>query len=463
MKEVKGLIGLGIVTVVLLSGYLLYGVMSRENEETKFTHSIEAIQHAESVHDFSIDTINTVILQHGHEALHMKKEERWKVQGIHPDKINNRVLQQLLDGMIGLRAEKQIDTYDNLEDYGFSNPPITIHFSLENDIQQTTYVGQLTMDGRHYYVKQASEKSIFLVAAPSIDELFALKSKVMLSNIPHMDANNITSIKIEKNHGHPIHIQMNPVIDEDKASFGIGVFSIIDYYEQPRDVDFDAFDRLRDKVMDINKCEYYSHGEDNDMNDRLSEPPLTLTIRVEHGEEDIVLYISKNENTGLTYIKRKGYPDIYGLNTFDMAYFLGLTHYDLMNKYLKIVYIDQVNHICIKTPDKTYGFDIDTTNNQYRLEQAGKRNVIVEEKTFKNLYQQLIGITVDAEISDEETIDAKEVFSIEYDMFDGESIRLGFEAYDDLYYRYREGHIQLICSTKQFEKILWTMENMLKD
>lgn len=160
MKQKKGLIILLIILFVLCAVYL--GLKSynekqdKKAEEKAKADTVQVVQVKEPVEvTYSADD--------GSSMSFVKEDGKWKFKDDSETALVQDTVQNIVDTVSDVQAEKEIKDPDPLESYGLDSPSYTITVTGEDGTTETIYIG----DGADsdYYMTVGEKDHVYIVSA----------------------------------------------------------------------------------------------------------------------------------------------------------------------------------------------------------------------------------------------------------------------------------------------------------
>jgi len=140
---------------------------------------------------------------------------------------------------------------------------------------------------------------------------------------------------------------------------------------------------------------------------------------------------------------------------------------DFIDRFVYIVDINLVDSIEIEYEGKVNNLKLSRTTSK---EEDGEEVITtykvdgkeVEEEAFKDYYQDLIGITFDAEI-DKDVENTNPEIRTTFTLDTGEKVTIDYVSYsDDFYAAFRDGESDFVVSKKKVNKMIDSLKELVK-
>ncbi|WP_310604348.1 DUF4340 domain-containing protein, partial [Anaerosporobacter sp.] len=351
--------------------------------------------------------------------------------------INQDYITAILDKLVSLEASKiVVEKAEDLAEYGLENPSVIVHILSEDGSDFELNFGDSLSSSSGYYVNLADEEVVYAVAT-GVRSVFEHTKTEMLSieEFPTITASNVTNINIVKDGEEIFKAEYN----QDAADAGeYYAWNIVKPYSTVQKGNPTQFDTYFENYSSVsfNECVDYicsdlsKYGLDNpsttidlsyyeetivDSNSTEESSADTTTeesqtIRIEH---QLTILVGNMNDAGEYYVQiktdgRKYENAIYTISASTIENMLAITPYDYVCNLTQLVDITSLDTLKIKADGKSYELKV-TPNPDKKTEETEDSEEVadslyyyngtkVEEKAFKNLYQELIGITTTGDI-----------------------------------------------------------------
>lgn len=294
----------------------------------------------------------------------------------------------------------------------------------------------------------------------------------LMSDVKATDINkhNFHYMYLKQEGKQAIEIKENESISEEMKQYGIGLWLVTKPYANIRRIDTCAFDKFLDKlpafsesdVVELDAKDLSIYGLDKpDIELILKDKnPLTKEISGVHyifskADSDKENVYFKYANKNVVYRMKKKDYDRLDLKAFDIA-----------EKLIYIVNISKVAKIDITSKSLNYTLMLTREVIDGQQKEIFKiEDRVVEDSSFRNTYQSIIGISADLQVEDSQTIstDSAENVTITYHLSDNTKKEITYYKYNDEYYITKiEQGVYFACPIYEIEKMFNNLQLLSK-
>ncbi|MDL4841899.1 DUF4340 domain-containing protein [Aquibacillus rhizosphaerae] len=389
MKRRTYTVGL-VISVFFLVGSLLFFSnrldSSTEKEPTEKLESlVVAHEEIEEIHILNED--NEVTLDKAMNG-------QWSGQNL-DRKSNKEKINETVNNIFSLSGEK-IDI--SKKDAGLQDSTFTIELLDSSEETQTVSIGNMSENGLYYFVSSSGKEGVFEVDATLIQE-------IPLTNYEIMD-NKITSITPEAVNHFVINngiqtIELKPESPYDEAEVRTNLSGW--FMHQPYNSIYSVnYNKMKDMIYGVENLQFkeiVAKDEENLSQYGLKDEDFTIFLKSDSESETILIgdpssgnaYYAMVEGEQTIFTIEKKALEPYSYQAFDIA-----------ENFVKILAIDVLKQIEIK--DSTHHITIKIEHEENRKEAATStfkvNGSIVKDKSFRDLYKEIAGLSVDKEVSD---------------------------------------------------------------
>jgi hypothetical protein len=338
-----------------------------------------------------------------------KKGDAWELvppQGVRLDQ--SEIRYQLMS-LTGMRAERLVEEDPaDLSVYGLDKPSGRIIMTGADGKALELIGGNMTPSRTGYYVMAAEDRRVYAVsqyiAAPIFLDLPKIRDKTLFGSF---DTAEFKRLALESGN---VRLEIRPRTGADEGETLFNSFSpylMVGPYRDPHVADGEKAAELIEAFKGLKIRNFI----DSDPALPSLEPyglDKPLRISFEAGTETLTLLLG-NEAGGETYAQRSGSPEVFTLTGLEA---LRRTRpFELTDKFALLINIEHVETLRVGGEGKSLSAEIRGTGDEAFYFFNGKQ---AEEKSFKNWYQKVIGLLVDAELPAGETPPRGEGISIDY-------------------------------------------------
>lgn len=450
MIKKKNLILLGIIVIVLIGALLCVNFLLKEEEEPSVdlnnlsSSSIEIFKADED----SVSEIHAEVS--GEMFSFVRNGERWQLDGFPDVKLKNSSVNSLLSNLATVTGEKKItDAADEISVYGLSEPQASYTLVFNDGGQKTLLLGNQDPVSQSYYFKAADEAAVYMVYSTRGDSLLRELSYYRDDTLLSVNTANLNYISVHSG-GNTIELELR--------TSGEGENQTSDWWmTKPRLKKTDSqrvTENVLAKLENWTIQEFIFDGTENDAAYGLNSPVGVITLKDSTGEEQVFQIGNKTEDS--RYIRVSGLSSVYTVSA-DAVDFISVDPFLLIEKFVNLENIDNVNFVEVKTAqDTAHTLSIvrDGENAVYQLDGTD-----IEEKKFKTMYQSVIGLTADGFSQNPQK--SASLYTVVYHLTDGSSKMYEYCEYDDRNYAVfgSDGSQEYFIRKKKLEDMLNAIEN----
>lgn len=235
-KRKKSLIVLFCIFLILLAAY--FGLQSWNKEQEK---KQEEKAGAETVYVTDIDNIIKIKYNVGNgEFTFEKEDDAWYNVQDKDFPLAQSYPQQMEKDFSRLKALRELEGGDSLEDYGLKEPVYTVVLTDKDGKETTLYYGNAAGDG--YYLTVGDTGKVYTVDGTSISDLqYELKDMAQLDTYPTIGSGNLKKEIITQNGSTTIYDSENNEDAENIAAVAGGLGAVVlsdaaDYSVEDKDL-----------------------------------------------------------------------------------------------------------------------------------------------------------------------------------------------------------------------------------
>ena len=457
---------LALALVVLIGIYFWYDnyQKSKENAESEEEQTIDLASvdstQVDSLHYVKGDTDLTFVL----------KDDAWVEQNDEERPINQEHITSILSAIKELKADRLImESPDNLSDYGLEQPQAVLTATMKDKSIVTVKIGNVTTDSSGYYGLVNEDNTVYLLPTELGSALqYNDMQMTALPESPSITAENITHIAIDNRSGDDYELLYSDEEKLDNTGSNMYAWQFVKPYGDGYTADSTKVSDLQANYTTFSYLSCVDYKGEDLSKYGLEDPAASLLIgyfisRTETlptpetdpdtGKEvtektyndpyEYKIYIGNQDEEGNYYVRIDGSNSVYTMSSDSVDTMLQVDAFSLVNPYILLPSLDNVDRVTVQVGDTTYQMYIDhkTTTDKDGNEATtstysfnGKES---DEDAFKTLYQQLIGITYDSEIPSDVKVGSETPYiTLTYHIFgDNErTVSASFLPYDDNFY-----------------------------
>lgn len=474
MSRGKKLFLMVIALVVMVGLYYFFSnkPVNKHNEEIEQEHTQKEDIESIVLNAFENNEIERLLLKKKDENILLINGETPTIEGLGDVQLNMVTLYHIFNSFANLTVDQLVvKNTEDLAQYGLDKPHVSVVADIKEKDPVSLHIGNKTVDGRNYYVRLDEEKTVYLIQSSVGNYFMADIADLRDATLPNIDPRFIRYLYIEARGNKPIEIAYKTDIDTKKTVYGIGLYSLIQPYDTPKEINYLKFDEIikglpkfkAEKFIDDKPVDLSIYGLDN--------PILKLKLKSKNEETNISkeadILFGDTFDGDYVYFKYADTDTIYGMRNDFMDPLLKVTPFDIVDKSIYIVNIKDIKELEVSMNNSSYTFEIkhNTTKDEEKAEQAFMyKEKELGEEDFRALYRLIIGISADAEVNQVHEAIGNEVLKIIYTFNDNTTKTITYMSYSDLFYFYQmEDNVYFLSSSKQVDAIKDKIENIIKE
>ena len=400
----------------------------------------------------------------------VRKEGAWISEEDPERPMNQDYVQKMEDAIADIKAERIImEKPDNLADYGLKEPTAYLQATMADGTAVTVQIGAVAGDNDGYYGLVNDDGIVYLL--PS-DTGVALKyndtQMTAVAKDPSITAANINHISIENRDGEDYELKNTDDNKLDNSGSNLYSWEILKPYGEGYTADSTKITDVQSNYTSFSyqSCVDYKGEELSKygLEDPVAIIALKYTVerteKLEKAETDpdtgeeitektyqdpyeYKVYVGNLDEEGNYYVRVDGSNSVYTIAADTIDKMIKIDVFSLMNPYVLIPAIDNVDQIVMKCGETTDTMDIKyttSTNDNGEDESVATyyyNDKKVDETAFKSLYQSMVSITYDNEITQdvkEESVTPYMTISYHIVGDNEQTVTASFLPYNDSFY-----------------------------
>lgn len=426
-KNAVTLILLFVALVGLVGIYVWYSGRVKEKEKEEETPAIE------------LATIDTDLISSLHyinddaDIVLVKQEDSWVSEAEPGRPIKQSNVTSMLNAIKSIKAERIVDeNSDKLDEFGLDEPAI-LEVALTDGTKVKIKIGLEVIHSMGYYGMINDDRNVYML---SRDLGLALRynntDMTEVENTPSADLANIRYIGITNKNGSDYELAKYSEKIYSNAGNSLNSWKILKPYGIKYGADdakiqellpvyasFSFLSCVDYKAEDLSKYGldepaatvhvgyYISRTEKLDKPEKDPETDKLITEKTYEDPAEYILYIGDKDETGDYYALLEGSQAVHTIDNVKVESMLDVDAFSLLDKYVLMPNIVDVDRIQAEVNGKTYDMEIKRTTEK---DDEGKEKTVStyffngkesEEKAFKANYQAMIAAQYDSVIKDD--------------------------------------------------------------
>lgn len=400
--------------------------------------------------DYSTDEINSITVTNQDGTMtYVAYEDGVKNKDALDMPLNQGYGNNMFKGLSNMVAVSSLGEVESLSDYGLDNPTIQVTIVDKKDAKQTLLFGdEVPMEGGRYLLVEG-EKEVFIVSESYYTYYnYSKLDMIQVTTLPTIPTEYITAVEISKEDEMLLSLSYDENIASDYSKANFWTLKAKDRPTLAASVDevqnltanYASYNFIN--CVDYNATDLRQYGLHKPTKLRVNYYNLE---NVEGKDEQVKvestleLWIG-DEVDDKYYVKESSSNSVHTMSKSSVEKLLAFEYFTLINKFVSLVNIKDVEKIIITDESKIHEIDmIETTQiegteeYQYTYKVNGNE---IEEKTFKTFYQKLIGLKYDRDLVSKDTnsqLLGDEILSIIFYLRDGNELKVDYYDFDENY------------------------------
>ena len=395
-----------------------------------------------------------------------KRGETWEVittAGVPADKIriDQRTFSYKLWSISNAWTEGIVEEEPaDLSIFGLDNPLNHIIISDSEGNRAELLFGNMNPSHSSYYVMKAGEPTVYTMSSYSADNLLfdldSIRDKNLLNDI---DLRSLTRFILEprpeENAAGKGRIDITPRDPDNYLISSFCSYFLNAPYKITYGADSEKYGNLMEAIQGLQINEFVDDNPASLAPYGLDKPGR---IHLESPEQTIEILFGKNDN-GLRYAMIPGDSSVFSLTGFEPI--AAANAFNLMDKFALILDIKNVDSITIAEGGRTLEAQVQDDGDNAVFHLNGRKTA---DKEFRNFYQAIIGLLIDAEYSGAPVQTPGPEMVIEYRLNTPPGVRASIRLIPynrDFYILEKEGVREFLISRTQVRHIFETADDMV--
>lgn len=452
IKKYKNYIIFAVIIIILLGAYIL--ISSFENEPSELS-KVEST--TVTVYDIPADDIASVSINNEYGEYTFLFGENITVKGKEKIDLDKEIAENLKIEFSTVTAESIVkENADNLFDFGLDNPKISAVITDVSGKAVKLYLGDKSPVGNGYYMKKDDENTVYILPQYKCNVILRKLDHYRNTVLMSVVADNVTKISYEKKGGNKVAFERYEVIDTEAPNNYFSAFHMTEPYQW--DAEGTEVSKVIESLVNFAIADYV---EDNPQDIiKYGFNPYSAKISVIQNDGNNYELLLGNNVDGKFYVMLKGRSEVYTVNASGFSY-LDMEPNAYLQTFAYIKNIDTIKKIVYNHNDSVKAeFEIKKIKDEEHDIKFRGRNV--SQSIFKELYTELISITIGGSVSFNP--DKPPVLTYEFYFNDGSRDTISYYEYDERKLALSvNGKIQFYVNKAEFESRIKSVDNIINN
>lgn len=397
IKRKNLLILLGILVVLAASAVWVF--MMPSADEDAALQSTATAAPTIPVFQCDVEQISEMAVAIPDEQYTFIRQDGWGVKDAPDILLRSSAVDSLAEQLADLSAKSMLEQPEALDAYGLAAPQATFAVTLADGSQKTFLLGNEDPVNSIYYLKTEDAPTVYTITSSIGQSLLRGLEEYRDSTLLTVNTDALNRIVIARP-DETIELSLTGQTEESS-----GEWRMI----RPQELKTDS-QRISEEVLtpitELSISDFVYDKTDQDAAYGLATPSATLTLYDSEGASQ-TLYVGAQSGTDY-YLRTDRSVSIY-LVPGDALSVARVEAFTLVDRFIHLVSIETVDQIDVATDTASYTLQLERTpaaegegQGEGEAEAEAEENIIyrlngteVTEDAFKDLYQQVIGLTAD--------------------------------------------------------------------
>ena len=355
--------------------------------------------------EIDVEEITKMSLRSEDETLTLTREgEVWAADYPYPVVLNIRNVEDIAYSFTGLSAEEVVhEAPEDLSLFGLDNPSVEATVFLSDGREYTVYLGNRTPVGNMFYLMKEGDSRVFTVWGSHGNHFSYTLDDLRDTQLTQINPQEVNYFKLAREGERTIEIVKTEEAGEQQIQLGFARWHMIQPYNEYASVHYERFNTLLAALPQFEIAKFIDDSPEDLAQYGLDTPAIELEVR--DNQNTLHLLFGNDLDEEHVHFQISGKNTVYAMEKEVLASLIATTPFELIDRFAFIVMIDYVDEIAIETTDAKHILTFTRT-----VEEAEKQDeedeVIttfalngkeVGDQEFRDFYQVLIGLIVEAE------------------------------------------------------------------
>ena len=374
----------------------------------------------------------------------------------------------------GLSATQMVtDAPEDIAEYGLEDPAMTITLSLTDGSEFTMYIGSELVTGNGYYAMVEGDPAVYVVSRTVYNTYnIELTDLTETEDAPSFSTEQIRALLVESAEFGNFEIRYDEDNEYDYSENSMYPWTIYQPYDTPVNGDSTNITEMLGNFTSFSLADCVNYNADDLSVYGLDEPSGMISITYvpeteeeetdeESSEEEVVeeeadveevtevytLYIGDLDESGnYYYVRQEGSNAVHTMSKSTLDTKMDIDAFSMVTNLPALVFIDYCEQIDIDIEGETHQAVLEHTTETDEEGNTTRESVFyfdgvqaVDESAFRGLYQDLIGFTIETELTKEwdETAEPYVTIVFHKNTEEKTDLTVEFLPYDDDFYAVR--------------------------
>jgi hypothetical protein len=450
---VKRWIRLVIAAVVIAALVVVLVLVTRGGDEESTAATVEPDPDRVTILEIPRETITSILVERDNGELDLVRGSDDLLTPVYRYNVawNRPRVDRILGSAANLSSRRVIEeAAEDLAPYGLDAPSIEVRISTDDGVMHLLRIGSRTPSGDGYYVTTGSDSTVYSVSTTWVSPFFYSLDDLRERSLPQLNPQGITEIRIDTLEGRTIRAERLAEDDGD-PEMALTVLAITEPYARRYQASTNWLETVSGALQGLAIGPYIDDDPRDLTGYGLQPPAARVTVADENAIIDVLL---GDLTDGGRFARMADGGPVFVLRGAEGL--IRTRPYDTLSPFVFIINIDLVDSFAVEGNGARYVGEIrrEPGEGEEVLETYYLNGTEIEEDLFKDLYQWIIGLQLDAEA--ERTVAGTAEVGLTYNLNTGAgSTVIEFVPYDVNYYAaFRDGIAEFIITRAKVGRML---------
>jgi len=426
-KSIKTLVFSILILAILGGGYFF--AVKWQPEKEKDEEAPFSLPDVEVLMDLKLEDVASATINTGKTEYTIINSEPVSIEGYSSLLTNSSSIESILHDITYISGSHKIENVgERLNEYGLDTKEKFVTVKLKDGTSHTLIAGNKANYEDNYFAMMEGTDTVYVVASYNLDAIFKEPSSLRKTDICTFDTETLKELTVSRGSEKILSLkrkEKKPSEKDENSIYNMAVFNITYPYSNLV-ASADRLTELFEKFTSLTATEITEENP-SDLSKYGLSSPVVVTLTEENATHRIKL--GKKIEGNKVYLM---YNDVNVVYTAQCEFYDAVTNIDAseyLEKFIHLFNIASVESIRLKIDNKESelgikGYDGEKGEGTFLVN--GKKT---DEKTFKNIYQSIIGLRLSSVASKEPS--GEEKCTITFNMKDKTSKTFTYYKYDE--------------------------------
>lgn len=425
---------IGIVILLLIVGAYLVSakVSKKDNAEENQTVQEEEVTANALMNKNSEDIVNAVIERENDTIEVIKTEAGWSLKGYEDVELNEDNVNMLAKNLATLEYDSKIcdvtntTTVEELKAYGLDLPRIKATINFKDNSSVVVKIGKLTTDGEFSYVMLEGGDGVYLVEGLVTNRYNYSLNDLVSKDVTSINPVQILYVDVKQRDKDEIEIEYKEEGEgnvANLASYGMQALTMHKPMSGAAVYPTNLQSTILEKTTSFVLGEIVEVKPEDKAKYGFAEPYLQVALRDANGSFSFKIGYEADESNYYCMVDDRNV--VYKVSKELITPYENANIIDFIERFIALVYKKDVKEVEISNGTEDYKLVLKDNPKAEKSEDNDDDTRIgvlngkeLDEDSFSNFYQSMIGITFDS-ITNKEPISGNPSVTMKYTMLDG--------------------------------------------